>query len=44
MIIFGSILTTLKSSSIFEGSWSSIENLLEPKTEPPPGNLACPNL
>jgi len=28
----------------FEGSWSSIENWLEPKTEPPSGNLVCPNL
>jgi len=37
MIIFGSILTTFESSSVFEGSWGSIENWLEPKT----GN--CPN-
>jgi hypothetical protein len=30
-------------SIIFGGSWSSIENWLEPKTEPPLGNLACTN-
>jgi len=41
MIIFGLILTTFESSSILGGSWGSIENLLEPKTEPPFGNLAC---
>jgi len=35
MIFFGSILTTFKSGSIFEGSWGSIENWLEPKTQPP---------
>jgi len=35
MIIFGLILTTFKSSSIFGGSWSSIENWLKPKTKPP---------
>jgi hypothetical protein len=29
MIIIGSILTTFESSSIFGGSWGSIENLLE---------------
>jgi len=33
-----------ESSSIFGGCWGSIENKLEPKTEPPSGNLACPNL
>jgi len=44
MIIFGSILTTFESSSIFGGSWISIENWLEPQTKPPLGNLACPNL
>jgi len=44
MIIFWSILTALESSSIFRGSWGSIEYWLEPKTEPPLGNLACPNL
>jgi len=44
MIIFGSILTTLESSSIFGGSWGSIENWLEPKTKPPSINLDCPNL
>jgi len=43
MIIFGSILTTFESSSIFGGSWVSIENWLKPKTKPPSGNLACPN-
>jgi len=44
MIIFGSILITLEPSSIFGGSWGSIENWLEPKTELPSGNLARPNL
>jgi hypothetical protein len=43
MIIFGLILTTFDSSSIFRSSWGSIENWLEPKTKPPPRNLACPN-
>jgi hypothetical protein len=43
MIIFGLILTTFELSIIFGGSWGNIENLLEPKTEPPSGNLACPN-
>jgi len=43
MIIFGLILTTFEMSIIFGGSWGSIENWLEPKTEPPLGNLACPN-
>jgi hypothetical protein len=45
MIIFGSILTTFESSrsSIFGDSWGIIKNWLEPKTEPPLGNLACPN-
>jgi hypothetical protein len=43
MIIFGSIFTTFELSSIFGGSWSSIENWLEPKTEPPSGKLACQN-
>jgi len=43
MIIFGSILTTFDSSSIFGGSWSSIENWLEPKTKPQSGNLAYIN-
>jgi len=36
-------LTTFESSIIFGGSWSSVENWLEPKTETPSGNLACPN-
>jgi len=40
MIIFGWILTTFESSNIFGGSWGSIKNWLEPKTEPPSGNLA----
>jgi len=44
IIIFGWILTTFESSIIFGGSWGSIENWLEPKTKPPSGNLACPNL
>jgi len=44
MIIFGLILTTFKSSSIFGGILGSIKNWLNPKTEPPLGNLACPNL
>jgi len=44
MIIIGSILTTFDSRSIFGGSWGSTEDWLEPKTKPPSGNLACPNL
>jgi len=44
MIIFGLILTTFELSSIFGGSWGSIEDWLEPKTEPPLGKLACPEL
>ncbi len=40
MIIFGMIWTTFESISTFEGSWGSIENWLEPKTEQPSGNLA----
>jgi len=43
MIILGSISTTFEQSSIFKGSCGSIENWLEPKTEPPSGNLAFPN-
>ncbi len=44
MIIFRSILTTFKFSIVLIGSWGSIENWLEPKTETlPSGNLACPN-
>ncbi len=43
VMIFGLILTTFESSSIFGDSWGSIENWLEPKTEPPLENLACPN-
>ncbi len=42
IIIFGSILTTIKLSSIFGGSWGSIENWFNPKTERPSGNLALP--
>ncbi len=41
MTTFGSILTTFESSNIFGCSWGSIENWLEPKTEPPSGYLAC---
>jgi len=35
MIIFGTILTTLKSSIVFRGSRGSVENFLEPRIEPP---------
>jgi len=35
MIILGLILTTFESRGIFGGSWGSIENWLEPKTESP---------
>jgi len=38
------ILTTFELSSIFQGSWGSIENWLKPKIEPSSGNLAGPNL
>jgi len=44
MIIFGSILTTLRLSSIFGGSWGSIESWLEPNIEAPSENSAYPNL
>jgi hypothetical protein len=44
MIILGSFLTTSELISIFEGSSGGVENWLEPKTEPPLGYLACPNL
>jgi len=44
MIIFESILISFKPSLIFGGSWGCTENWLEPKTEPPLGNLACPNM
>jgi len=44
MIIFESILTTFELSIIFGGRWGSIENWLEPKIEPPSGNIACPNM
>jgi hypothetical protein len=43
LFIFESFLTTFKLSIVFRGSWGSIENRLEPKTEPPSGNLAGPN-
>jgi len=43
MIIYGSILTTFELSSIFGGSWESIENWLELKTKPPSENLNYPN-
>jgi len=33
MIIFGSILTTFKLNIVFRGSWGSIGNRFEPKTE-----------
>jgi len=38
------MIIVFESSIIFSGSWGSIENWLEPKIEPPSGNLACPNL
>jgi len=38
------ISTSFKLSIIFGGSWGNTENWLEPKTELPSGNLACPNL
>jgi len=41
MIIFGSILTPFESSSIFGGSWGSIEYWLKPKTKPLLENLTC---
>jgi hypothetical protein len=44
MVIFGSILTTFDCSSIFGGRLGSNEIWLEPKTEPPSGNLASSNL
>jgi len=44
MTIIESILTLLKSSVVFKGSWGSCVNWLEPKIEPPSANLACPNL
>jgi len=44
LLIFELIWTSLKLSIVFEGSWGSIENWLEPKIEPPLGILACPNL
>jgi len=44
MVIFGSILMIFELSSIFGGSWGSIENWLEPKIKPQTGNLAFTNL
>ena len=44
MIIFESILTTFEASVIFQGSWGSSKNWLEPETVPPKENLTCPNL
>jgi len=43
MIIFKSILTFLKSSIIFRGSWGSNVNWLQPKIEPQSANLDRPN-
>jgi len=40
MIIF----TTFELSIIFEGSWCSIKNWLDPKTKLPSENLAGPIL
>jgi hypothetical protein len=42
MIIFGSILTTFESSSIFGGSWGSIENWFEPKIQTTIGIFSLP--
>jgi len=44
LLISESILTSFKLSILFAGSWGSAENWLQPKAEPPSGNLACPNL
>jgi len=44
MIIFELILTTIKPSTVFRGSWGSSVNWLEPEIKPPTGNFACPNL
>jgi hypothetical protein len=41
MLIFEWILTTLKPSIVFKGTWESIENWLSPKIKPPSGNIAC---
>jgi hypothetical protein len=43
MVIFGSVMTTLETSSIFGGIWGSIKNWLEPKNLPPSGKLVCQN-
>ncbi len=40
---FGPIFTTFESNRIFGGSWGSVDNWLELKTEPRQGNLACRN-
>jgi len=42
MIIFGSIFTTFELSSIFGGSWASVENCLEPKTKHILGKFSLP--
>jgi len=44
LLVFKSILTPFEPSIIFWCTWGSFENWLEPKTKPPSGNLACPNL
>jgi len=44
MIIFGSILTTFELSSFLEAAGAVLKNWLKPKTEPPSGDLAWPNL
>jgi len=42
MIIFGSILTPFELSSIFGGSWGSIENWLKPKNQTTIGKFSFP--
>jgi len=37
-------LTNFEAWIIFGGSWGSIENWRETKTEPASEDLACPNL
>jgi len=44
LLSFGLILTSFKLTIVFEGSWGSTKNWLNPKTESPSGNLACPNM
>jgi len=41
---FWSIFNPFNPGIVFRGSWGSSVNWLEPKTEPPLPNLACPNL